>query len=68
MTAWWVLYNTIHRHHSIEVRTMFANNYREISEIFSEMYEGNTKKPSSKRKYKRFSKEYSMKMIKIMNL
>ena len=40
MTAWWVLYNKIHKHHTTEVRTMFANNYTEISAIFSEMYEG----------------------------
>ena len=41
MTAWWDLYNTINKHHTTEVRTMFANNYTEISAIFSEMYEGN---------------------------
>lgn len=41
MTAWWVMYNTIHKHHTTEVRTMFANNCTKISAIFSEMYAGN---------------------------
>ena len=50
MTAWWVLYNIIHKQHSIEVRSMLANNCREISGIFSEMYEGNINNLQAKAK------------------
>ena len=50
MTAWWVLNNIIHKHHSIEIHTIFANKQREISEIFSEMYEGNMSNLQAKSK------------------
>ena len=44
------MYNIIQRHHSIEVHTIFTNNYTAISAIFSEMYEGNTNNLVAKEK------------------